>query len=74
MVEGADGAESFIFASFTAVCILLQPLNVLALILSVLKAASFDAYLTKIVLELLISPESTVEPNTPPTEVGKVHL
>ena len=71
---GADGTDNFMLANFIALDVLKQPLNVLTLMLSVVNAASLDAYLTKIVLELLMSPESTVTPDTPPIEVGKIQL
>ena len=74
MDEGPDGAVSFMLANFKPLDVLKQPLNDLTIILSVLNAASLEVYLTKIVLELLKSPESTATPATPPTEVGNVHL
>jgi hypothetical protein len=48
--------------------------NVLTLTLSVDEAAALDANVTTIILELFTSPESTVIPDTPPTEVGTIQL
>ena len=49
-------------------------MNVLTLTLSVELAAAFDANVTTMILELFASPESTVIPETPPTEDGTIQL
>jgi predicted membrane-bound spermidine synthase len=74
MTAGAEGTANLILANFTAVYLLVHPLNDLTFRLSVVNAASLELYLTNNVLELLMSPESTVTPETPPTDVGKIQL
>jgi len=74
IIEAGIGTDSLLIANFIGVYLLVHPLNFLTFILSVVNAASFDVYLTNRDLELLISPESTVTPDTPPIEVGKIQL
>ena len=63
------------FVNLTALNALLpQPEKANTLMLSPTIAAEFEANLTLIVLDLLISPESNVTPDTPPTEFGNNHL
>ena len=72
---GAVGTESLILISLAdrmALCP--HPENALTRIESPLMAASLDVYLTLITLEFVISPESTIAPVTPPTELGIVHV
>jgi hypothetical protein len=74
ITAGAFGTANLILANLTALGVLLHPLNDLTFMLSVVNAASLEVYLTNIVLELLMSPESNVTPDTPPIDVGKIQL
>jgi hypothetical protein len=74
IVAGAVGTDNFMLVNLRAAYLLAHPFDDLTFILSVINAASLEVYLTKSVLELLMSPESTVTPETPPIEVGKIQL
>ena len=70
----ANGAHAAFVNLKPFVALFPQPDNPLTLILSEVSATAFDAYITRITLELDISPESNVTPDTPPTDVGNVHV
>ena len=71
---GATGIAKTVFDNLKPfVALLPQPDHALTLILSPAIEAAFDAYINLITLSLVTSLESTVTPDTPPTDVGNVH-
>jgi hypothetical protein len=75
IVAGAVGTVNNVFNNLADLfTVVPQGENALTLILSVVNAAKVDAYLTKIILEFVASPESTTTPLIPPTEIGNVQL
>ena len=71
---GAAGALTAVFVSLNAfVALDPQPLYANTRMLSVGNAAAFDTHFNRITLDVETSPESTVTPETPPTDEGIDH-